>query len=84
MSKEYESRATSWAVLPKVEPLFSELATVITITGPADSEFVIVEQMAMPEDCKVAFSPEEWPAIRAAIDHAISECRPNKDDEVGA
>ncbi len=84
MIKKYESRATSWAVLPKVEALCSELATVITITGLADCEFVTVEQMAMPEDCKVAFSPEEWPAIRAAIDHAISECRWEKDDEVGA
>jgi hypothetical protein len=84
MSTKYESRATSWAVLPKGEPLFSELATVISIDYEAVGEFVTVEQRLMPESSKVAISHEEWPAIRAAIDHAISECRAYKDDEVGA
>jgi len=84
MNDKYESRATSWRVLPKGEPLFSELATVITIDDEAGGEFVTVEQMAMTESRKVAFNPEEWPAIRAAIDHAISECRPDTDDEGGS
>jgi len=84
MIKKYKTRATSWAVLPKGETLFSEMATVITIDDEAGGEFVTVEQVAMTESRKVAFNPEEWPAIRAAIDHAISECRPDKDDEVGA
>jgi hypothetical protein len=84
MSKEYESRATSWAVLPKGESLFSEMATVITIDDEAGGEFVTVEQSSVAESRKIAFNPEEWPAIRAAIDHAISKCRPDKDDEVGA
>lgn len=81
MSTKYETRATSWHVLPKGNPLFSELATGIHVEDESGGEFVTVEQMSMTESRKVAFSHEEWPAIRSAIDHAISECRPDKDGE---
>ena len=35
MSKEYETRVTSWTVAPKGEPTFSEMATVVSIDDEA-------------------------------------------------
>lgn len=75
MSKDYETRATSWHVLPKGKGILDELVTTISIDDESGGEFVTVAQMAMPDSRKVGFTPEEWPVIRSAIDHAISQCR---------
>ena len=44
MSKEYETRVTSWTVAPKGEPTFSEMATVVSIDDEAAGEYVVVSQ----------------------------------------
>ena len=75
MSKEYETRVTSWTVAPKGDPTFSEMATVVSIDDEAAGEFVTVSQQGRVDLGKIAIDPGEWPALRAAIDEAISECR---------
>ena len=75
MSKEYETRVTSWTVAPKGEPTFSEMATVVSIDDEAAGEFVTVSQQGRVDLGKIAIDVNEWPALRAAIDEAISECR---------
>lgn len=75
MSKEYETRVTSWTVAPKGEPTFSEMATVVSIDDEAAGEYVVVSQQGRVDLGKIAIDVNEWPALRAAINEAISECR---------
>jgi len=80
VSKEYETRVTSWTVAPKGDPTFSEMATVVSIDDEAAGEFVTISQQGRVDLGKIAIYVNEWPALRAAIDEALSECRSN--DEV--
>lgn len=73
---EYETRVTRVHVLPKGDQLFSELATIVELDDEAGGEFVIVRQQDDHETHQcIRISPEEWPAIRDAIDTAIKQCR---------
>lgn len=79
---EYETREISVIVVPKSHPTFSEFATHVRITDEAGAggEYVEVEQIARDDLGKIAINPEEWPALRAAIDRMIGECRKGGDD----
>lgn len=80
-TKEYQLRYTQLTVLPKGEPIFSEMATVVEITDDAAGEYVSVEQHI--DNCnKVRIAPEEWPVIKEAIELMISHCRPAKETSV--
>ena len=69
--QKYETRITEWTVVPKGEPIFAERATVVTIEDEASGEYVEVSQ----EGVSIQIDPNEWPTLRAAIDHAIKQCR---------
>ena len=71
---EYVTRTTQFIVAPKGHNTFSEDATTITITDDAGGEFVVVEQNTADYG-KIAINPEEWPALRAAINRMVKECR---------
>ena len=71
---EYVTRTTQLIVAPQGHNTFSDDATTITITDESCGEFVVVEQNTSNYR-KIAINPEEWPAIRAAIDQLIGECR---------
>ena len=73
-SSEFVTRTTQLTVMPKNTATYSELSTTITITDDAAGEFVVVEQ-DNDDYGKVAIDPEEWPALRAAINRMIKECR---------
>lgn len=69
-------RCTQLTVLPEGEPIFSEMATQITIEDESTGEYLKVKQMwDSPENGTIAISPEDWPVLRDAIDDMISECR---------
>ena len=71
----YETRITQVVVVPEGEPMRSELATTIEIEDEAEGmEFLIVRQNLKPE-AYVRIYPQEWPAIRAAIDDMMARCR---------
>ena len=65
------TRVTRLHVLPEGEPLFSEQAYMVEIDDEAGGEFVVVS------DCegKIRLNPEEWPALRRAINQMVKECR---------
>ena len=71
----YESRTTSMTVAPKDEPIFSEQATMVTIVDDATGEYVEVCQSGREDLSKIAINPEEWPALRKAINSLILQCR---------
>lgn len=70
-------RPTQWVVGPEAEPIFSEMQTTIEIVDEAAGEFVCVTQHGNDLG-KVMFNPDEWPAVRAAINRAVKQCRPDK------
>jgi hypothetical protein len=74
--RQYETRITRLTVLPKGEPIFSEMATTIEIADEAAGEFVKVTSQTDNVDNheSVLISPEEWPLVRDAIDKLIADC----------
>lgn len=68
---KYETRPSQWVIAPEGDAMWSGRATRITIEDEAVGEFVQVEQ----ENGKIQIDPTEWPVLRAAIDHAIDQCR---------
>jgi hypothetical protein len=77
MNIEYETRIVKVIVAPKGGPIFSEQATIIEIDDEAAGEFVKVSQEGGQTDLAkfICFNPDEWVAIRTAIDDMISRCR---------
>lgn len=67
-----KTRVISIAVLPENQPLFSEMATRVSINDEGGGEFVEVEQNATTQTIQIHAS--EWPGIRAAIDSMIAGC----------
>lgn len=74
---EYETRMTAVIVVPAGDPTFSEMATTVSIADEAAGEYVEVSQAGRADLGKIAIEAIEWPAIRAAIDKMIAECRDN-------
>ena len=67
---KYIKRAIKWTVVREKELPVDILATDIEIVGEGAGEFVEVTQHT-EESGKVQIDPEEWPAIREAIDCAV-------------
>ena len=72
--KPTETRVTQVVVCPQGDPLYSDAATTVQITDEAGGEFVEVSQDA-PGQGKILINPEEWPALRSAINRLIKQCR---------
>lgn len=70
----YKTRVTRIVVLPEGDPLYSEMATEISIEE-SGVEFVEVEQCGRTDVGKIQINPDEWPNIRTAINRMIKECR---------
>lgn len=77
----YETRTLSLIVAPLGEPTFSERATHIRIEDESGGEYVVIEQYPDSGLQQVSINPEEWPAIRAAIDALAADCRPAAEGE---
>lgn len=71
----FEGRVTAVTVCKKGEPIFSEYATRVEIVDEAAGEFVEVSQAGREGGGKIAIDPNEWPALRDAIDELIAACR---------
>lgn len=74
MSAPYKIRTTRLSVLPAKEPLFSEMCTNVTIEDEAAGEYLVIEQQSgstETRDQTIIINPEEWPALRQAVDTLI-------------
>lgn len=78
---KYECRPASWRVGPVGSPSYSELVTEVAIDDEAGGEFVEVRQDGRTDIGKICIDPDEWPALRAAINRAVRMCRNEKDME---
>jgi len=67
-------RTTQITMAKEGQPIFSEEAFSIAIEDEAGGEFVTV-LCHMRDYGKIAINPEEWPAVREAIEAMVKECR---------
>lgn len=71
-----ETRITKITVVDEGKEIFDESATTIEIIDEAAGEHVEVHQCHdFPKDGTITICPNEWPAIRDAIEKMISQCR---------
>lgn len=75
--RKIDTRVIGVAVAPVGDSLYSEMVTTVMIVDESAGEFVEVIQSGRRDLGKIAINPEEWPALRAAIDTMIAECRPD-------
>ena len=78
MSKLVTTRSVKWTVGAFDEPVHSDALTCVEIAdeGEGAGEFVQVSQS--DEDgltTRVKISPEEWPELMNAINHAVKMCQ---------
>lgn len=73
---DYKIRTTQITVHPADNPtILSEMATTVSIDDEGGGEYVRAEQT---NTGAILINPDEWPAIREAIDRMVSECRGEK------
>jgi hypothetical protein len=73
--RKQNARITKLAVGPAGEQLFSEMVTTVEIVDEAAGEFVEVEQHGGHGIGKIQINPEEWPALRSAINRMVKMCK---------
>jgi hypothetical protein len=74
---KYVTRVTRLTVLPECEPIFSELATQVSIVDEAAGEFVEIEQQSDKHDPtpqRITVTTEEWPVLSGAIEEMLKLC----------
>ena len=68
-------RTTQLTIAPEGLPIYSEQAFIVTIDDDAGGEFLLIrsniESLAAGT---ISVAPDEWPALREAIDRLIAEC----------
>lgn len=72
---KYTQRETQIIIAPEGAPIFAESVTTVAIDDEDAGEFVTVKQDNGAAAGKIAISPEDWPALRSAINRMIKECR---------
>ena len=73
----YETRITQVVVVPEGELTSGYHATTIEIQEAGDSECLIVKQSLdlVEANGGIRIDPQEWPAIRNAIEDMMARCR---------
>ena len=73
----YETRPVSWLVGPVGVESYHEAVIEVRIQDETGGEFVEIIQSAETRPGVIAINPDEWPALRSAINKAIKRCRDN-------
>ncbi len=71
---KYELYKSGIIVKPQGEPIYSEMATNITIDDESGGVYICVTQNSVGSG-KILINPDEWPAIKAAVDEMFVECK---------
>lgn len=65
---------TAMTVFPAGEGILSDMATTVSIDDVGGGPYVVVSQTGRTEIGRFAISPEEWPAVRDAIELMLKMC----------
>lgn len=71
----YETKIYSLIVKPVGEPLFSEMATIISVDDEAAGPFVTIRQESgnTSGERSISVEPVEWDAIKRAVQRLFDE-----------
>lgn len=76
LTDTHEIRTTGLTVCPPGAGMHDKQATTVRLADEGGGEYVRVSQdHHSGEFATICISPEEWPALRAAIDRMIASCR---------
>ena len=76
--RTFKTRVTRLTVVPDWEPIFSEMATHIEIFDEAGGEYIRITQFRDNNSEGVEIEPEEWAAIKNAVETLIATLQPEK------
>ena len=65
---------TKLCVVPSGKPIYDEAATTVGLDDEGGGLFVTIRQEENLSTNEVKIDPEEWPAIRAAVNRMVREC----------
>ena len=65
---------TKLCVVPSGKPIYDEAATLVGLDDEGGGLFVTIRQEDNLDTNEVKIDPEEWPAIRAAVNRMVREC----------
>ena len=65
---------TKLCVVPSGKPIYDEAATTVGLDDEGGGLFVVIRQEESLSTNEVKIDPEEWPAIRAAVNRIVREC----------
>jgi len=74
---QYEIRPASWHVGPVGVESYHEAVIEVRIQDETGGEFIEIIQSAETRPGFVTINPDEWPALRTAINKAVRLCRDN-------
>lgn len=74
VSVDYETLVTRISIVPKGEALYHDRGWTVEIEDESSGEFLIVRSMS-DREWTIRMDPEEWPALREAIDSMVARCR---------
>ena len=81
MSKLVTTRSVKWTVGAFDEPVNSDALTCVEIADEGEGAGEFVQVFQSDEDgltTRIKISPEEWPELCSAINHAIAMCQEAK------
>lgn len=75
MNKRLISRPISWAVVASDAPIFDRAGYTVSIEDEAAGEFVRITDHSDSTTEGIAIEPADWPVLKDAITHAMSQCQ---------
>lgn len=71
--KPLKQRVTTVTLTPPGEPIFSERGYTVSIDDESGGEFIVVRENDAALAGGIRIDPEDWPAVRDAIDGMVSQ-----------
>ena len=65
---------TKLCVVPSGKPIYDEAATTIGLDDEGGGAFVTIRQESAMDSDIIRIDPDEWPAVRAAVNRMVREC----------
>lgn len=74
-SQKLKTMVTALHVLPQGDPMYSEMGFEIRIADDAAGGFIeLVQDKGAPKPGVVSIDPDEWPALRSALNRMFRAC----------
>ena len=72
--RDYETLTKAVVILPKGEPIYSEMVTTVELDDEGAGSYVRVSQEPDKGPQSIAIDTDEWPLLRQTIDSMVGVC----------